>query len=55
MSRTILNIEDFSMIFGGLRAVDHVSMHIDEGEIVALYRAERCGKNNSFQLCHRGL
>ncbi len=48
MSRTILNIEDFSMIFGGLRAVDHVSMHIDEGEIVALIGPNGAGKTTLF-------
>lgn len=48
MSRTILNIEDFSMIFGGLRAVDHVNMHINEGEIVALIGPNGAGKTTLF-------
>ncbi len=48
MSRTILNINDFSMVFGGLRAVDHVNMHIDDGEIVALIGPNGAGKTTLF-------
>jgi len=48
MSRTILDIQDFSMVFGGLRAVDHVNMHIDEGEIVALIGPNGAGKTTLF-------
>lgn len=48
MSRTILDIKDFSMVFGGLRAVDHVNMHIDAGEIVALIGPNGAGKTTLF-------
>jgi branched-chain amino acid transport system ATP-binding protein len=48
MSRTILDIKDFSMVFGGLRAVDHVNIHIDEGEIVALIGPNGAGKTTLF-------
>ncbi|MCG8452076.1 MAG: ABC transporter ATP-binding protein [Spirochaetales bacterium] len=48
MSRTILDIKDFSMVFGGLRAVDHANMHIDEGEIVALIGPNGAGKTTLF-------
>ena len=30
-----LNNPQSAMVFGGLRAVDHVNLHIDDGEIVA--------------------
>ena len=48
MSRTILDIKDFSMVFGGLRAVDHVNIHINEGEIVALIGPNGAGKTTLF-------
>lgn len=48
MSRRILDIKNFSMVFGGLRAVDHVNMHIDEGEIVALIGPNGAGKTTLF-------
>ncbi|OQX29041.1 MAG: ABC transporter ATP-binding protein [Spirochaeta sp. LUC14_002_19_P3] len=48
MSRHILDIKDFSMVFGGLRAVDHVSMHIREGEIAALIGPNGAGKTTLF-------
>ena len=48
MSRTILDINDFSMVFGGLRAVDHVNMNIREGEIVALIGPNGAGKTTLF-------
>ncbi len=48
MSKTILDISNFSMVFGGLKAVDHVNMHIDEGEIVALIGPNGAGKTTLF-------
>lgn len=48
MSRVILDIENLSMIFGGLKAVDSLNMHIDEGEIVALIGPNGAGKTTLF-------
>ena len=44
----ILEIEDLSMVFGGLRAIDNVSMHIKEGEIAALIGPNGAGKTTIF-------
>jgi branched-chain amino acid transport system ATP-binding protein len=44
----LLEIEDLSMVFGGLRAIDRVSMHINEGEIAALIGPNGAGKTTIF-------
>ncbi|RLW70260.1 MAG: ABC transporter ATP-binding protein [spirochete symbiont of Stewartia floridana] len=54
MNRVILDIKDFSMVFGGLRAVDQVDMHICEGEIVALIGPNGAGKTTLFN-CATGV
>lgn len=38
------------MMFGGLRAVSNVNMHIDEGEVVALIGPNGAGKTTFFNL-----
>lgn len=54
MSHTILDIRNFSINFGGLRAVDRVSIHIDVGEIAVLIGPNGAGKTTLFN-CVTGL
>jgi len=44
----ILRIEDLTMQFGGVVAVDHFSMVINQGEIVALIGPNGAGKTTAF-------
>ena len=44
----VLEINDLSMVFGGLRAVDHVNVDIREGEIAALIGPNGAGKTTLF-------
>lgn len=44
----ILDVKEMSMVFGGLRAVDKVNLHIDKGEIVALIGPNGAGKTTFF-------
>ncbi|MDC7221669.1 MAG: ABC transporter ATP-binding protein [Spirochaetales bacterium] len=46
--KPILDVKDMSMVFGGLRAVDKVNLHINEGEIVALIGPNGAGKTTFF-------
>ena len=48
MSSTVLKIDHLTMQFGGVVAVDNFSMHIDEGEIVALIGPNGAGKTTAF-------
>lgn len=47
---TILNVEHLTKKFGGLVAVNDVSMHVDEGEIVGLIGANGAGKTTLFNM-----
>ena len=42
--------DNVTMQFGGLRAVSNVSLHIDEGEVVALIGPNGAGKTTFFNL-----
>lgn len=44
----ILDVKNVSMVFGGLRAVDEINLHIDKGEIVALIGPNGAGKTTFF-------
>lgn len=49
MSQTpLLKIENLSIVFGGLRAVDNVSVHVNEGEFVGLIGPNGAGKTTFF-------
>jgi len=48
MAERILAVENMSMVFGGLRAVDKMNMEIRQGEIVALIGPNGAGKTTFF-------
>ncbi len=50
MSRTVLEMNDVTMQFGGVVAVDSFSMHVDEGEIVSLIGPNGAGKTTAFNV-----
>ncbi len=47
---SVIQAEKVTMMFGGLRAVSNVDLHIDEGEIVALIGPNGAGKTTFFNL-----
>ena len=48
MSENILRLENVTMQFGGVVAVDNLSMEVNEGEIVALIGPNGAGKTTAF-------
>ena len=48
MSNNILSVENVTMQFGGVVAVNNLSLHVDEGEIVALIGPNGAGKTTAF-------
>lgn len=50
MSRNILNVENATMQFGGVVAVDNLNLEVNEGEIVALIGPNGAGKTTAFNV-----
>ena len=48
MSENVLKLENITMQFGGVVAVDNLSMEINKGEIVALIGPNGAGKTTAF-------
>ena len=48
MSEAVLRLENITMQFGGVVAINNLSMHIDQGEIVALIGPNGAGKTTAF-------
>jgi ABC-type branched-subunit amino acid transport system ATPase component len=46
----LLELQDVSMAFGGLRCVDELDLHVDEGEIVSVIGPNGAGKTTLFNL-----
>lgn len=44
----ILRLSDVSMHFGGVKAIDHLSLEVNEGEIVAVIGPNGAGKTTTF-------
>jgi branched-chain amino acid transport system ATP-binding protein len=50
MSRTILNLKDLTIKFGGVTALNSVNLELKEGEILALIGPNGAGKTTVFNL-----
>ena len=50
MSEQVLKIENVTMQFGGVVAVDNLNLEIGQGEIVALIGPNGAGKTTAFNV-----
>ena len=50
MSKNVLSVENVTMQFGGVVAVDNLSLEVNEGEIVALIGPNGAGKTTVFNM-----
>ena len=50
MSNNMLKIENVTMQFGGVVAVDNLNLEVNEGEIVALIGPNGAGKTTAFNV-----
>ena len=48
MSQNVLRLDNITMQFGGVVAVDNLSLEVNEGEIVALIGPNGAGKTLSL-------
>ena len=53
MSAPILEIEGLSLAFGGVRAIDNLSLRVDQGEVFAIIGPNGAGKTSVFNVITR--
>ena len=53
MSDMVLRLDNVTMQFGGVVAVNNLSLEVDKGEIVALIGPNGAGKTTAFQSSQR--
>lgn len=50
MNQPLLRVADISIAFGGIKAVEHVSLEIAQGEVISLIGPNGAGKTTVFNL-----